>query len=208
MTQVPDKPTVDGLEAKWSERWESDGVYRFDRTATREQVFSIDTPPPTVSGSLHMGHVFSYTHTDIIARYRRMAGDEAVFYPDGLGRQRPADRAPGAELLRRALRSRRCPYDPELRGSRLTPAQPSAVEERGELAIAVSATSSSCAMCSPPTDEWAFEELWRQLGLSVDWSMTYATIDERCQRVAQRAFLENLERVARRTRSKRRRCGT
>ena len=82
MTQVPDRPTVDGLEAKWSQRWEADGVYRFDRSATREQVFSIDTPPPTVSGSLHMGHVFSYTHTDNIARYRRMAGYE-VFYPMG-----------------------------------------------------------------------------------------------------------------------------
>ncbi len=62
--------------------WEADGIYAFDRTATRDQVFSIDTPPPTVSGSLHMGHVFSYTHTDTIARYQRMAGKD-VFYPMG-----------------------------------------------------------------------------------------------------------------------------
>ncbi len=81
-TSVPDKPTLDGIEAKWSKTWEAEGTYRFDRTRTREQVYSIDTPPPTVSGSLHIGHVFSYTHTDCIARYQRMRGLE-VFYPMG-----------------------------------------------------------------------------------------------------------------------------
>ena len=81
-SRVPEKPTVDGLEARWSEIWEREGTYRFDRSKTREQVYSIDTPPPTVSGSLHVGHVFSYTHTDIIARYQRMRGLE-VFYPMG-----------------------------------------------------------------------------------------------------------------------------
>ena len=79
---VPEKPSLEGLEAKWGARWEADGTYRFDRTATRDQVYAIDTPPPTVSGSLHVGHVFSYTHTDTIARFRRMRGSE-VFYPMG-----------------------------------------------------------------------------------------------------------------------------
>jgi valyl-tRNA synthetase len=79
---VPEKPTLDGLEQKWLESWDSAGTYSFDRTATRADVFSIDTPPPTVSGSLHVGHVFSYTHTDCIARYQRMTGKK-VFYPMG-----------------------------------------------------------------------------------------------------------------------------
>src|SRR5215467_14149091 len=79
---VPEKPALEGLEAKWTARWEASGVYRFDRSRSREQVYSIDTPPPTVSGSLHIGHVFSYTHTDLIARYQRMRG-KAVFYPMG-----------------------------------------------------------------------------------------------------------------------------
>src|SRR5271154_3563943 len=79
---VPDKPVLDGLEAVWSLRWEADQVYAFDRTRPRAEVFSIDTPPPTVSGSLHVGHAFSYTHTDIVARYRRMTG-RSVFYPIG-----------------------------------------------------------------------------------------------------------------------------
>ena len=82
MPQVPDKPTIDGLETRWSDAWEISATYRFDRTKNRDQIFSIDTPPPTVSGSLHVGHVFSYTHTDTIARYQRMTGAE-VFYPMG-----------------------------------------------------------------------------------------------------------------------------
>ncbi|MDA8366013.1 MAG: class I tRNA ligase family protein, partial [Actinomycetota bacterium] len=81
-TGVPDKPALEGLEAAWAARWEAEGTYAFDATAPRERVFSIDTPPPTVSGSLHVGHVFSYTHTDAVARYQRMAG-KAVFYPMG-----------------------------------------------------------------------------------------------------------------------------
>jgi hypothetical protein len=74
--QVPEKPSVDGLEDKWAPVWEAQGTYRFDRARAlelpREQVYSIDTPPPTASGSLHVGHVFSYTHTDCMARYQRM----------------------------------------------------------------------------------------------------------------------------------------
>lgn len=79
---VPQKPTLDGLEATWDPAWETAGTYRFDRTAERDGVYSIDTPPPTASGSLHVGHIFSYTHTDTMARYKRMRGME-VFYPMG-----------------------------------------------------------------------------------------------------------------------------
>src|SRR5918995_2816562 len=82
MTGVPEKPSLDGIEARWSERWEADGTYRFDRAKTRDEIYSIDTPPPTVSGSLHMGSVFGYAQTDSVVRYRRMRGAE-VFYPMG-----------------------------------------------------------------------------------------------------------------------------
>ena len=81
--RMPEKPALEGLEAKWDERWRDEGTYLFRREgATRECVYSIDTPPPTASGSLHIGHVFSYTHTDVIARYQRMTG-KRVFYPIG-----------------------------------------------------------------------------------------------------------------------------
>ncbi|MEK9908500.1 MAG: class I tRNA ligase family protein, partial [Aquiluna sp.] len=79
---VPEKATVDGLEAKWVPVWEKQQVYRFDDSAAKENIYSIDTPPPTASGSLHVGHVFSYTHTDVVARYQRMCGKD-VFYPMG-----------------------------------------------------------------------------------------------------------------------------
>ena len=81
--RIPDKPALEGLESVWGGAWEREGTYRFDRnSATREQIYSIDTPPPTASGSLHVGHVFSFTHTDLVARYQRMRGRH-VFYPMG-----------------------------------------------------------------------------------------------------------------------------
>ena len=84
---IPDRPALEGLEERWLDSWRTDGTYAFvrpegDPAPGRAQVFSIDTPPPTVSGSLHVGHVFSYTHTDLVARYQRMTGKH-VFYPIG-----------------------------------------------------------------------------------------------------------------------------
>jgi valyl-tRNA synthetase len=73
-------------EAKITERrirktWQVQGIYQFSENLEKP-VYSIDTPPPTVSGQLHLGHVYSYSHTDFIARYRRMRGNN-VFYPMG-----------------------------------------------------------------------------------------------------------------------------
>ena len=181
---VPERPSLDGLEQKWSEVWESDGCYRFDRSAPREQVFSIDTPPPTVSGSLHVGHVFSYTHTDAVARYQRMRG-KAVFYPmgwddNGLPTERRVQNHFGV----------RCdpsvPYDADFS----PPAEPS---EKDPLSISRPNFVELCLRLTE-TDERAFEELWRGLGLSVDWSMGYTTIGARAQRISQRSFLSLLER--------------
>ena len=113
-TTVPERASLEGLEDRWGEHWENDNTYRFNRETTRENVYSIDTPPPTVSGSLHIGHVFSYTHTDTIARFWRMRNSltrrraettwQVRLLPSGLGRQRPAYRASRPKLLRRALR--------------------------------------------------------------------------------------------------------
>jgi valyl-tRNA synthetase len=183
---VPDKPALEGLEAKWAPRWEESGVYRFNRSSDRAAVFSIDTPPPTVSGSLHVGHVFSYTHTDVVARFQRMRG-RAVFYPmgwddNGLPTERRVQNYFGV----------RCdpslPYDPSF-----VPPDPSKAAKAKPIAVS---RPNFIELCEKLTaeDEKAFEELWRRLGLSVDWSMTYATIGRRAQRLSQLSFLRSLAR--------------
>jgi len=181
---VPDRPAKDlleTLEEKWSERWEEDGTYRFDRRATRPEVFSIDTPPPTVSGELHLGHVFSYTHTDTVARYRRMRGD-VVFYPMGWDDN-------GLPTERRVQNYYGVRCDPGLRfdPSFTPPARP------GPEPAAVSRPN-FIDLCDRlvTEDEKAFEHLWRTLGLSVDWTQTYATIDTTARRISQRSFLHML----------------
>ena len=190
MAQVPDKPTIEDLESKWTQVWESEGTYRFDRTKRRDEIFSIDTPPPTVSGSLHVGHVFSYTHTDTIARYQRMTGSE-VFYPmgwddNGLPTERRVQNYFGVRC------NPSLPYVSDFEVPN-DAGDAKAIKKRGDINISRRNFIELCHVLTVE-DEKAFEELWKHLGLSVDWSMTYATIDERCQRVAQRAFLGNLKR--------------
>src|SRR5688500_13896374 len=178
---LPDKPALEGLEAKWNARWEANGTYKFNRSRERNDIYSIDTPPPTVSGALYIGHVFSYTHTYVIARFQRMRGRE-VFYPmrwddNGLPTERRVQNYYGV----------RCdpslPYDPSFQ----PPDKPS------KPAVSISRPN-FIELCERLTveDEKAFEALWRQLGLSVDWSMTYATISRASQRVSQLAFLNLL----------------
>ncbi len=183
MFSPPDKPALDGLEQKWADRWEAGATYRFDRTRPREEVYSIDTPPPTVSGSLHVGHVFSYTHTDIIARYQRMCG-RAVFYPmgwddNGLPTERRVQNYYGV----------RCdpslPYAPAFEPPEKPAKPPVSISRPNFIEL--------CARLTVE-DEKAFEALWRRLALSVDWSMTYATIGRHAQRVSQLAFLRLLGR--------------
>src|SRR5437867_2293621 len=76
------KYNVAETEEKWQRQWDAWGIYRYDPHRTDSETFAVDTPPPTVSGSLHIGHVFSYTHQDIIVRFNRMRGRN-IFYPMG-----------------------------------------------------------------------------------------------------------------------------
>ncbi|ROQ04035.1 MULTISPECIES: valine--tRNA ligase [unclassified Curtobacterium] len=189
---MPEKPSVDGLEQVWGPVWEQDGTYRFDRDAAghRDAVYSIDTPPPTASGSLHIGHVFSYTHTDLKARFERMRGKH-VFYPmgwddNGLPTERRVQNYYGV----------RCdptlPYDPDF-----TPPFEGGDGKSSKAADQLPISRRNfIALCDQLTvqDEQQFEELFRTLGLSVDWTQSYRTIDDTSRASAQRAFLRNLER--------------
>jgi valyl-tRNA synthetase len=183
--QAPAKPTLEGLEDKWGACWQEQETYRFDRTRTRERVYSIDTPPPTVSGSLHVGHAFSYTHTDTIARYMRMRGLE-VFYPIGWD-----DNGLPTERRVQAYFGVRCdptlPYQPGFE----PPAEGGLT--KGQQTVSISRPN-FVELCERlvEQDEKAFEEVFRRLGLSVDWSQHYTTIGAPARRASQRAFLRLL----------------
>ncbi|MDD7836945.1 valine--tRNA ligase [Paenarthrobacter sp. AB444] len=181
---VPDKPALEGLEAALTQRWLEEGTYKFNPDTTREQVYSIDTPPPTASGSLHVGHMFSFTQTDVQARYMRMTGKN-VFYPmgwddNGLPTERRVQNYYGV----------RCdpaiPYNADYR----PPAQPA----KNQRDFDVVSRQNFIELCEELAveDEKVFENLFQTLGLSVDWDLTYRTIDDTSRAVSQRAFLANL----------------
>ncbi|MEO2133443.1 valine--tRNA ligase [Microbacterium sp.] len=191
--QIPDKPALEGLEQKWDAAWSAAGTYLFDRDAAKAKgragVFSVDTPPPTASGSLHIGHVFSYTHTDVKVRFERMRG-KTVFYPMGWD-----DNGLPTERRVQNFYGVRCDtslsYDPSFtppfRGDAksLKPADQVPISRRNFIELCEELTLE---------DEKAFEAVFRQLGLSVDWTQTYRTISDDTIRTSQLAFLRNLQR--------------
>ncbi|MEY4458239.1 MAG: valyl-tRNA synthetase [Actinomycetota bacterium] len=192
--EIPEKPALEGLEAKWGETWETEGTYSFDRARAvqlgKDSVFSVDTPPPTASGSLHIGHVFSYTHMDLAARYQRLNG-KVIFYPmgwddNGLPTERRVQNYYGV----------RCdPTLPYIDG--FVPPFEGGDNKSSKAADQVPISRRNfIELCEKLTveDEKQFEDLWRTLGLSVDWRQTYRTIGDESQRTAQRAFLRNVQR--------------
>ena len=170
------------MEAKWRAYWEDKGTYRWDPSRGRDDTFVVDTPPPTVSGSLHIGHVCSFTHTDVMVRYQRMRGKN-IFYPMGWD-----DNGLPTERRVQNVFNVRCdpslPYDSDLKlefgrqGDIIPISRPNFIELCDEVV---------------QEDEKRFMELWKRIALSVDWNETYATIDERCRFVSQLSFLDVLE---------------
>ena len=186
---TPEKVGVEGLEAKWALAWQEEGTYRFRRDS-EAQVYSIDTPPPTVSGSLHVGHVFSYTHTDVVARFQRMRGKE-VYYPMGWDDN-------GLPTERRVQNYFGVRCDPSLPYvDNFVPPYEGGDNKSSKAADQIPISRKNfIELCEKLTaeDELQFEALWRQLGLSVDWAQTYQTISPKAQRVSQQAFLNNISR--------------
>jgi valyl-tRNA synthetase len=170
-------------EAKWRAQWDTWGISRWDPRRSRRETFVIDTPPPTVSGSLHIGHVFSYTHQDLLARYQRMSGKN-VFYPMGWD-----DNGLPTERRVQNYFNVRCnptlPYRPDYRPDLNPNRPPEPISRRNFIELCHQMTAE---------DEQAFKDLWRQLGLSVDWSLEYATINDHCRRLSQLSFIRLFER--------------
>lgn len=190
LTPLPDKVGVEGLEDKWGNTWDATGVYAFRNTRERKSVYSIDTPPPTVSGHLHVGHVFSYTHTDIIARFKRMNGFD-VFYPmgwddNGLPTERRVQNYYGVRV------DTSLPYDPDFKPP-FEGTDGKKIDAKDQVPVSRQNFIELCERLTAQ-DEQLFEALWRRLGLSIDWAQTYHTIGEHPRRVAQKAFLRNLAR--------------
>jgi valyl-tRNA synthetase len=180
---LPDHFDAQSVEKRLADAWEREGIYRFDTSQATENTFVVDTPPPTVSGSLHVGHVFSYTHTDIIVRYQRMRG-KSIYYPMGWD----DNGLPTERRVQNYFHVRcdpRLSYDPAL-----TVAQAGAAQ-RDKPARSVSRRN-FIELCREVTenDERAFRDLWQRAGLSVDWREVYATIDECSRRIAQLSFLD------------------
>ncbi len=146
------------VEEKIMRFWEENAFFAFSPDSKKE-VYSIDTPPPTVSGDIHMGHVFSYSQAEFVARYKRMKGFE-VFYPFGLDN----NGLPTELLIEKKIGKRAESMERE----RFTEIVRSEIEIYNK----------------------KYVELWKRLGLSVDWSLTYQTISSDVQKISQKSFLE------------------
>jgi valyl-tRNA synthetase len=180
------------VEDQLQNQWQQNQVYQFDESSAADSkpVFAVDTPPPTVSGSLHVGHIFSYTQTDITARFQRMLGKN-VFYPMGWDDNGlPTERRVQNYFHIRCEAS--TPYEP---GLKLDPILSTMSEkELAEKKIPQRNLSRKNFIehCHTLTveDEKKFKELFSRAGLSVDWSLEYATIDDRARTIAQLSFLD------------------
>lgn len=188
-SQLPRHFDAAAAEARWHEVWQATGAYHYDPARPREETFVVDTPPPTVSGSLHVGHVFSYTQTDVLVRQQRMLGKN-IFYPIGWD-----DNGLPTERRVQTLYHVRC--DPGLAYEEGLEIEEASAKTRKKPARLISRRN-FVELCHRVTrkDEDAFRALWSRVGLSVDWRQEYATIDDHCRRCAQLSFLDLFEKGA------------
>ena len=169
------------VEARWDRAWQQSGVYHYDPERPREETFVVDTPPPTASGSLHIGHVFSYTQADVVVRYKRMTGMN-IFYPMGWD----DNGLPTERRVQNYFHIRCDPNTPYEAGLRFE--QASAKQRKQPARLVSRPNFIEACYDLIKEDEQAFSVLWHRMGLAVDWRQEYQTIDEHCRRTAQRSF--------------------
>ena len=182
---IPKKYKPREIEDRWKDHWAEQKIYAWDPSRSRDETFVVDTPPPTVSGSLHVGHLFSYSHQDFIVRYQRMRGKN-IFFPIGWD-----DNGLPTERRVQNLLNVRCephvPYDPDFKleaGGRKKKGDPTPISRKNFVELCDEVVVE---------DEVAFKNLWTRLGMSYDWEQEYATVNEHCRRISQYSFLELLE---------------
>ena len=189
----------------YQEKWNKEGIYSYDFHEKSKSTFVIDTPPPTISGSLHIGHVFSYTQTDILARFQRMMGYN-VFYPmgwdnNGLPTEKRVQNlykiicdlslSEKQELSDFSQNKISVPGDSDLESAFLNTL--SLRKDNKKISDFKSVSRKNfIKICEKQThaDQKKYERLWRMMGLSVDWSQTYETISSHSQAISQRSFLD------------------
>ncbi|MCK4305256.1 MAG: valine--tRNA ligase [Candidatus Eisenbacteria sp.] len=180
--EFPKKYKPHDVEAAWRDHWEKSRLFAWEPDRPREETFVVDTPPPTVSGSLHVGHLFSYSHQDFVVRYQRMCGKN-IFFPIGWD-----DNGLPTERRVQNLFNVKCephvPYDPDLHPERGRKGRPTPISRANFIQLCKVVTKE---------DEEAFRHLWTRLGLSYDWEEEYSTIDDHCRRISQFSFLDLLE---------------
>ncbi|MDE3017180.1 MAG: class I tRNA ligase family protein, partial [Pseudomonadota bacterium] len=164
MKPLPKSYDHKAREKFWQEQWAKSDVYYFRDDKPREETFVIDTPPPTVSGVLHMGHIFSYTQADFVARYQRMSGKD-VFYPMGFD-----DNGLPTERLVEKMREKKAAQYPSRE-----------------------AFVADCREVVKSAEE-EFRKLFRSAALSVDWRQEYQTISDEVRKLSQASFLDLLRR--------------
>ena len=163
MSELPKRYNALETEKKQQNFWKEKAIYQWQNDLPKDQTFVIDTPPPTVSGLLHMGHIFSYTQADFIARYKRMRGFD-VFYPMGFD----DNGLPTERLVEKTIGKKAGVYEAEHgRGSFVKECQ-KIVDEA----------------------EVQFENLFNSVALSVDWKQKYQTISSQSQQLSQASFVD------------------
>jgi len=160
--EIPKKYNPQEAETKWSKYWEKEKIYAFDKKSKAE-IYSVDTPPPTVSGNVHIGHAFSYSQQDFVIRFHRMLGKN-VFYPfgtdnNGVATERLIEKT-------RKVKARDMPREEFVK---------ICLDELKKTLI--------------PT----YINDMKSLGLSCDFDIFYTTIDKHCQKISQRSFIELYE---------------
>ena len=167
--KLPEKYNIKETESKWRNNWHKNNIYRWNNDLSRQETFVIDTPPPTVSGLLHMGHVFSYTQADFVARYKRMQGKD-VFYPMGFD----DNGLPTERLVEKIIGQKAMVFEAQERE-----------KNHGGSGYFVA----KCREVVKEAEE-EFEALFNEIALSVDWSQKYQTISTESQKISQASFLD------------------